>query len=48
MPSCSSESLVRSVPATLPISEERSRRAVGGAQRRGIVMVVTASSGIDS
>ena len=48
MPSCSSESLVRSVPATWPTSAELSRRAVGGAQRRGIVIVVTASSGIDS
>ena len=48
MSSCSSESLVRSVPATLPTSLERSRRAVGGAQRLGIVIVVTASSGTDS
>ena len=48
MPFCSSESGVQVGAGDEPTSWARSRRAVCGAQRFGIVIVVTASSGIDS
>ena len=48
MSPCSSESSLRSEAATRPTSSARLRSAVSGAQRSGIVISVTASSGMDS